>query len=221
MSYTTEEIKLINKTTTKFYSEVAESFSETRQHEWEGWKNCLQFFHNGDSVLDLGCGNRRFSKFLEENDLNVKVDNYDNFSWDEKVKEADIIDLLLNNTLNLNSYDVAVCFGVMHHIPTSELREKLLAELCKSEIAIVSFWQFEKDERIFKKAKETTKLAQEKLGLQNLEDYDFFLGWQDREDVFRFCHNFTDQEINTIKNNFKTIEEYSADKCNKYLIISK
>ena len=82
----------------------------------------------------------------------------------------------MNNTLNLNSYDVAVCFGVMHHIPTSDLRDKLLKELTKSKIAIVSFWQFEKDARIFNKAKETTKLAQEKLGLQNLEDNDYFLG---------------------------------------------
>ena len=136
----------------------------------------MQFFHNGDAVLDLGCGNRRFSKFLEENDLNVKVDNYDNFAWDEKVNQVDIIDSLLSNSLNLNSYDVAVCFGVMHHVPTVKLRERLLKELTKSKIAIVSFWQFEKDERIFNKAKETTKITQEKLGLQNLEDNDYFLG---------------------------------------------
>ena len=63
----------------------------------------------------------------------------------------------------------------MHHIPTSELRERLLKELTKSKIAIVSFWQFEKDSRIFKKAQETTKIAQEKLGIKNLEDGDCFL----------------------------------------------
>lgn len=82
----------------------------------------------------------------------------------------------MNNNLNLKEYDVAVCFGVMHHIPTAELRERLLKELTKSKIAIVSFWQFEKDERIFNKAQETTKLAQEKLGLKNLEAGDYFLG---------------------------------------------
>ena len=83
---------------------------------------------------------------------------------------------MLNDNLNLKPYDVAVCFGVMHHIPTKELREKLLKELTKSKIAIVSFWQFEKDERIFNKAKETTVLAKDKLGLQNLEEGDYFLG---------------------------------------------
>ena len=90
--------------------------------------------------------------------------------------QVDIIESLLNNNLNLNSYDVAVCFGVMHHIPASDLREKLLRELCKSKIAIVSFWQFEKDERIFNKAKETTSVAQEKLDLQKLDENDYFLG---------------------------------------------
>lgn len=83
---------------------------------------------------------------------------------------------MLNNILNLNSYDVAVCFGVMHHIPTAKLRERLLKELTKSKIAIVSFWQFEKDARIFKKAQETTEVAKSKLGIQNLEENDYFLG---------------------------------------------
>ena len=83
---------------------------------------------------------------------------------------------MLNDNLNLKSYDVAVCFGVMHHIPTAELREKLLKELTKSKIAIVSFWQFSQDERIFNKAKETTVSAKDKLGLQNLEENDYFLG---------------------------------------------
>lgn len=176
MPYTVDEIILINQTTTKFYTEVAESFSETRQHEWDGWRRSLPYVKEAKTLLDLGCGNRRYSKYLKENNINIDIDNYDNFAWDEKVKEVDIIESLLNDRLILYSYDVAVCFGVMHHIPTSELRDKLLKELTKSKIAIVSFWQFEKDERIFNKAKETTKLAQEKLGLQNLEDNDYFLG---------------------------------------------
>ena len=92
------------------------------------------------------------------------------------MRQVDIIESLLNNELNLKEYDVAVCFGVVHHIPSFELREKLLRELTKSKIAIISFWQFEKDERIFNKAKETTKIAQEKLGIHNLEDNDYFLG---------------------------------------------
>lgn len=92
------------------------------------------------------------------------------------MRQVDIVESLLNDILNLNSYDVAVCFGVIHHIPTAELREKLLNELTKSKIAIVSLWQFEKDKRIFNKAKETTKLAQEKLVLKNLEAGDYFLG---------------------------------------------
>lgn len=137
----------------------------------------------------MGCGNRRFTKFLEENNIKVEVDNYDNFDWERKgtdtersesvcprIINVDIIDSLLKDDLNLKTYDVAVCFGVMHHLPTAELREMLLKELTKSKIAIVSFWQFEKDERIFNKAQETTKLAQEKLGLKNLEAGDYFLG---------------------------------------------
>ncbi len=138
--------------------------------------------------MDLGCGNCRFEKFLFENDINPeKIDCMDNLEFENSAScsdnvdrinkfQIDIIDSLLNDNLNLKSYDVAVCFGVMHHVPSSELRTRLLKELSKSKIAIVSFWQFEKDERIFNKAQETTKVAQVKLGLQNLEENDYFLG---------------------------------------------
>lgn len=98
-----------------------------------------------------------------------KVDRMNKF-------QIDIIDSLLNDNLNLKSYDVAVCFGVMHHVPSVDLREKLLKELSKSKIVIVSFWQFDKDERIFNKAQETTMVAQVKLDLKNLEENDYFLG---------------------------------------------
>lgn len=109
----------------------------------------------------------------------------------------------------------------MHHIPTAELRIKLLKELTKSKVAIVSFWQFEKDTRIFNKAQETTKLAQDKLGFQNLEAGDYFLGWKDRDDVFRFCHNFTNDEVDAIASKFNVIDSFTADKLNKYIVLSK
>lgn len=221
MSYTTKDIQLINKTTTEFYNAVADSFSETRQQHWEGWEKALPYFENCNRVLDLGCGNRRFTKFLNENGISCKVENIDNFTWDEEVKQVDIIEELLNDNLNLDSYDVAVCFGVMHHLPGADMRLRLLKELTKSKIAIVSFWQFLRDERIFKKAKETTEVAKSRLGIKNLEENDYFLSWKDRSDVFRFCHNFTDSEIDKFKSSFNTIEDYTADRCNRYLIFNK
>lgn len=222
MSYSKDEIRKINKTTSDFYKSVSDSFSSTRQHEWDGWKKCLSYIKNEDTILDLGCGNRRFSKFLIENNISAKVDNYDNFAWDECVKQVDIIDSLLNDNLNLGSYDVAVCFGLMHHIPSFELREKLLTILLQSKIVIVSFWQFAKDIRIFQKAQNTTNDAFKMLNLNHLEDNDYFLGWQEKNDIFRFCHNFTDAEIENIKNKFNFIEEFSCDgkekNLNKYII---
>ena len=79
-NYTPEQIQLINKTTTEFYSSVAESFSETRQHEWEGWRRSLPYVKEAKALLDLGCGNRRYSKYLKENNINIDIDNYDNFA---------------------------------------------------------------------------------------------------------------------------------------------
>lgn len=120
---------------------------------------------------------------------------------------------------------MAVCFGLMHHVPSVELRKKLLDELVKcSNASIVSFWQFEKDKRIFKKAQETTKIAQEKLRLQTLEEDDYFLGWQDRTDTFRFCHNFKDKEINKIKLRYNCQGDFctdgGSDRLNRYIVLN-
>ena len=84
----------------------------------------------------------------------------------------------------------------------------------------LSFWQFMKDERIAKKAEEVTK----KCDLQ-LEEGDFLLGWKNRADVFRYCHNFSDEEIGRLCAGLKVVAEFSEDgkahNLNKYVILNK
>ena len=53
-----------------FYTQVHDSFSQTRQAPWNGWKRLVEeipsSFWNRSSlnVLDLACGNGRFEQFL-------------------------------------------------------------------------------------------------------------------------------------------------------------
>lgn len=226
MPYSAEQIIKINSLTTDFYQKVNESFSVTRQNKWDGWLQCLPYLKNIKTLLDLGCGNRRFTSFLNDNNIDCNVDNIDNFLWDEKVQQVDIVKSLLEDTLNLKEYDVAVCFGLMHHIPGYELRKKLIKELSKSSIVIISFWQFMNNDKLAQKAISSTAAAKEKFSFINLEDNDFFLNWQDREDVFRYCHNFTNNEINelTLDCKLNILTSFNADGAsndlNKYLILN-
>ena len=67
MDYQTK--KLLQALTTEFYAKVAASFSETRSAPWQGWSRvvdeiCSRRFAKPLSVLDVGCGNLRFEKYL-------------------------------------------------------------------------------------------------------------------------------------------------------------
>ena len=130
---------------------------------------------------------------------------------------------LFSETLDY-SVDLVVCFGFMHHIPSFERRkaflEMLMNNVKSGGYVALSFWQFMKDERIAKKAEGLTK----KCDLQ-LEEGDFLLGWKNRADVFRYCHNFSDEEIGSLCEGLEVVAEFSEDgkshNLNKYVILKK
>ena len=167
------------------------------------------------TILDLGCGNLRFERFLAEHtNAPLRITALDNCpdlaspaigalsaafphspssssaasktkggdasgqgaNLPEKttvdLRALDIVESLLDGTfadrLPRNSCDLAVAFGLMHHLPTFALRarvlEGLLGSLRPGGFAIVSFWQFLNDARLAAKAaaaKEETALKAE------------------------------------------------------------
>ena len=59
----------LSRITSEFYAQQAQSFSATRQMPWQGWQQCLNAMPqllSGEkpSVLDVGCGNLRFARYL-------------------------------------------------------------------------------------------------------------------------------------------------------------
>lgn len=64
----TATARTLSTLTSDFYARVSSSFSETRQHAWQGWervtKETADAIRPGMRVLDLGCGNLRFERFL-------------------------------------------------------------------------------------------------------------------------------------------------------------
>ncbi|MEM7675444.1 MAG: class I SAM-dependent methyltransferase, partial [Myxococcota bacterium] len=59
---TAERLVAINQT---FYRRFAAAFDETRTGAWPGWHRLLQT-ERPRRVLDLGCGNGRFARFLSK-----------------------------------------------------------------------------------------------------------------------------------------------------------
>ena len=239
--------------TSQFYESCAESFSATRQNAWNGWHKVCDLIAESTNenlqIIDIACGNFRFEKFIQ-NELGARknvnfscVDNCLPLSTDAPAnvnfKECDIISALENGTsfteLNFVPADYLVSFGFMHHIPSEKLRlrflEYALSCIKPGGYLIISFWQFLKNPSLARKANEKRAAALQayKIDDSQLEDGDCFLGWQESTKLFRYCHNFTDEEvysyIKKLPSNIKLLTSFNADgkqdDLNLYIVIQK
>lgn len=118
----------------------------------------------------------------------------------------DIVESLLDgsfaNRLPYGTCDLAVAFGLMHHLPTFALRAEALAALLRSlrpgGFAIASFWQFLNDARLAGKAAAVTDEGRAAHSLPPFGPGDHLLGWQHAEGIYRFCHHTGDNEIDDL-----------------------
>lgn len=210
----------LNALTSDFYTRCATSFSSTRSQPWHGWERCLETIDAGIqqrpdiSVLDFGCGNLRFEDFLTTH-ASARIHAYGIDSCtdllprthDIQFKNLDIISTLWDETLadklkDIPSCDLTCAFGLMHHIPgihqRSQFLDIMLNKTRPGGYVLVSLWQFERDERLARKARETTQYALERYPDLQLDKGDWLLGWQDESDVLRYCHSFTDAKIDRL-----------------------
>jgi hypothetical protein len=170
------------------------------------------------SVLDMACGNMRFKSFLE-NYYNhtiasyYAIDNCDalamNTASDVAYQDLDILDVLasggsLAKAIHTPPCDLSVAFGFMHHVPLQEWRasilKALIAHTAVGGFIAVSFWMFASDEGMAAKAKETTAqtVASEPWLASALGANDYILGWGGVLGVRRYCHSFTDEEVDEL-----------------------
>lgn len=123
----------------KSYNTIAPDFDVTRQTAWPEFAMLKPYIKEGSRILDIGCGNGRLYKFLTQI-LNIKYSilGYTGIDQSEKLIElarknnplakfdiADVFDLPFKD----GEFDVAAGIAFLHHIPSRELREKVLKEI--------------------------------------------------------------------------------------------
>ncbi len=244
MSYDSDTLRRLSALTTDFYARKAASFSATRQAPWDGWDRALAAVAEADPallagplrLLDVGCGNLRFERFLAERSEGplsvIALDNCDPLvstaspapaTAEIDFRSLDIATALIDGDLERhlpqNSCAMAVAFGFMHHLAAPAQRRALLDGLAGAVrpggFVLVSFWQFLRDGRIAAKAAAATDRGRAALGLPAFAPGDYLLGWQHAEDVYRFCHHATDGEIDGLIGDLslscREIARFSAD----------
>ena len=245
-----EIINTLNHLNATFYHENSESFDRTRQSAWPGWERVVKELKSNDDLdvfrlLDVACGNMRFEKYLLECLPDIKLQAICVDSCDElaisidgcEYRNCDIVcDLASGASLNGCwdcDYDMVVSFGFFHHIPSAQLRLRLLEELVAATkpngLVAISLWRFADNEKVRAKAERTTAEARAALSLAELEDGDYLLGWNDVPGAYRYCHSFADAEIESliadVANCALLVDRFKADgrtgDSNEYLVFRR
>ena len=225
-------ISALNRINRRFYSDQSEQFSRTRKTPWPGWTRVAATLraHRSTivtapcpSILDVGSGNSRFLPFISDHlpdgfryvgidtSLSMLAEGrrgaVDESSVPAMLVATDLVNGCGLECLEPASIDLAAAFGLLHHIPGRQTRERLLrsiANCLKPNGALaVSFWQFGKQERFLRRVipwDAYNRQTSELIDVAELEEGDMMLTWGEaqcgdagpKSPVARYWH-FTDE----------------------------
>jgi tRNA (uracil-5-)-methyltransferase TRM9 len=214
-----ETRRTLNGINRRFYRERASEFSQTRERPWRGWeelqKRCFDRLPGAMRVLDVGCGNGRFARFLGERAaLYVGLDQSPLALAEARRRvgegerhrfvEHDFVtaEHPLPPTLADERFDLIVLFGVLHHVPGRGHRRELLAALAErlapDGLLVFTVWKFDKVERFRKKLvpwPEFLDAAELDLDTGELEPGDHIMTWGGDPPTHRYCHAMSEEEL--------------------------
>lgn len=222
---------------TQFYQQIGSEFSATRQSAWPGWRRLLPLISDtGMTVLDLGCGNGRFYEFLQQGNKEVQYTGMDMNSTligGAAVKSISVSlrDVILNLPTE-KKCDLVCAFGLTHHIPSHDFRMKWFSEVSdlvtKNGYLVLTFWDFQENTK--HAPVRTIQTPSFSFQEKDLEEGDYFLGWDKKPDVWRYCHFYSEQELLEVEQictdkGLSLIDKYESDgkngKMNRYMVFQR
>jgi tRNA (uracil-5-)-methyltransferase TRM9 len=205
----------------QFYAQVGGEFDKSRSGLPSGWVLLRPFLPRSLAgcpchVLDAGCGNGRFARFLEMQAqpwLYVGIDadatllalaaehcaklahvqasfqqlDLTSAGWSRQLAESD------------EKFDLIVCFAMLHHVPSLALRTQLLRELATllapNGLMILSNWQFLDSERFQQKIVPWMSIG---IDPADVEPGDALLPWSQGGQALRYVHQVSAPEVATM-----------------------
>jgi tRNA (uracil-5-)-methyltransferase TRM9 len=246
-----------------FYRAHAAAFDASRGHQaWPGWQRLLDWLPPTDArtnspgnpileVLDIGCGNGRFARFLHEAGFGLRyigVDANEALLASARTRlSADLGDccqLSLQNfllseqpgsALPSGPFDLIAVMGVLHHVPGRDWRLALLRaateRLARGGILALAAWQFADRERFVRRTVDWSTagpVLDKPIHLAQLEAGDRLLRFGDDETTPpRYCHQVADLEFESWPEalGLEALADYRADGAegdlNRYWILRR
>ena len=238
-------IRSLNAINRRFYDERADEFNQTRERAWRGWNELFDRYGArvppSPRILDVGCGNGRFARFLRQR----LAESFTYFGIDAsklglehaEKRFVDMPDVHLVEhdfivepeplpaSLASEHFDLIVLFGVVHHIPGREHRAALLTRLARhlapGGLFAYTVWRFDRFERFTRKLVPWDEFPVDK---HDLEPGDHIMTWGDAEPAHRYCHAMTDEEAETLEPTLPldALASFSGDDdLNRYYVLVK
>ncbi|MDD5760589.1 MAG: class I SAM-dependent methyltransferase [Candidatus Pacebacteria bacterium] len=197
--------------TKKAYDLIAPCFHQSRQILWPEIEDLKDLFSQdqNQNVLDFGCGNGRFYSLIQDKNINYYgadiSKNLINLAKKQVPKgKFTLIDSDLKLPYPNDFFDYVVSIAVLHHVPSENLRQKLILEFKRvlkiSGVLIITVWDFYHGKNL--------EYLNSRFEDSRLEKGDLFIPWKDNKEKIltqRFFHAFTMSELKTliIKSGFK------------------
>ena len=244
----------LNSINRAFYRDHAVSFHLTRRDPWPGWTRLVPYLERAGvpgtplSVLEIGCGNARFARFLYETlerpvvyrgiDASASLLEEARIAtrgMDATLEQRDLVEDPLKPPRDAASRACVAAFGVFHHIPGASRRRQLLLSMIErlepGGLLALAFWDFGADPRFAKRelsVSEYNRRAPQPVDPQQLERGDVLLRWGPPEvDALRYCHWLDpDEEQELLEGlGLVTVAAFASDgrshTLNRYRVLSR
>lgn len=227
---TIERLTALNRA---FYETTAASFDQTRGAPWPGWDAVLPHLPPVVRVLDAGCGNGRFGKFLAQRGASqISYTGLDSSPALLARARAALRNLsanllerdLLRDPLPDGPFDLVALFGVLHHVPGEATRRRLICDLAErlapGGLLFFSAWRFAEFERFRR------RIAPWPADLC-AEPGDYLLDWRRGERALRYCHFVDEAEHAALieASGLREIDTFCADgesgESNRYSLLRR
>lgn len=201
------------------YGNIAESFSSTRHYIGREFTTFLPFLQNAKKVLDLGCGNGRFVRFLKKERLKASYIGIDNAKAFLEICKKEFPNYQfqegdqLNIPLDDKSVDLILNIRAFHHLPSKKHRLEALEEMHRvlddKGIVIISvwnLWQLKYWKQLL------SAIIRSIISFGSYAYNDTFIPWQEKHK--RYYHAFTKNELkrSVQQGKFTIISQYEVGK---------
>ena len=128
-------VKKILAATPNLYNKIATDFNQTRNKPWPITDLIKHYTNEAKSVIDVGCGSGRLSELVSDHQKYLGVDSskeLNNIAQNKYYNRKNInfqVQDIITDKLPPETFDLAIFIAVIHHLPTTTLRLKVL--LCE------------------------------------------------------------------------------------------